>query len=434
MLIGESGIGKSALLANWGKRYRNNHDDVKVLMHFTGASALSGDWMAMLRRIMGELQESFDLQAEIPQDPNELRRAFPDWVSKASQKGKIVLLLDGLDQLEDKQGAQELTWLQFIARNRWHDHLQLYLGKSLDSVKDRGYSCLTIELLTRQEREQVISQFLAQFSKRLNSKQLEKILDNLKTSNPLTLRIMLDELRQFGSFEKLDEVIDRFLEADSINDVLKLVFERFEKDFETERPGLVKDTLCYIWAARQGLSESELLHLLGKADQPLAQGIWSPLHLALEELIESIAGILKYSHQYIRNAVETLYLKTEDEKRAYHHHLAVYFHNQDEFPKRKVVELPWQWQHSKDWQRLYDLLLNPDFFLAQWFISRNDLFTYWVAVEANTDFHREKAYESILERIKNPIGHFLDTDQTSLLNGIAVLLMDTGYLVEALDY
>ena len=32
-----------------------------------------------------------------------------------------------------------------------------------------------------------------------------------------------------------------------------------EHDYERERPGLVRDSMSYLWAARRGLSESELL-------------------------------------------------------------------------------------------------------------------------------------------------------------------------------
>ncbi|MCX5770834.1 MAG: DUF4062 domain-containing protein, partial [Candidatus Hydrogenedentes bacterium] len=54
VLLGESGGGKSALLANWGIRYREAHPDALVIQHYIGASPYSADWAAMLRRILGE--------------------------------------------------------------------------------------------------------------------------------------------------------------------------------------------------------------------------------------------------------------------------------------------------------------------------------------------------------------------------------------------
>ncbi|MHB8806471.1 MAG: DUF4062 domain-containing protein [Anaerolineaceae bacterium] len=434
VLVGEAGIGKTALLANWGLHYRHEHADVKVLMHFIGASTIAGDWAAMLRRIMGELQEQFNLQGEIPEDANALREALPDWLFKASQKGKIVLILDALNQLEDKQGAQELTWLP----QEFPENVQVILstlpGKTFDVVKERGFSILAVEPLTQNEREQFARMFLGQYSKQLNSQQLKKIVDNTKTSNPLALRILLDELRQFGSYEQLDEIIQRFLDANSIIEMLELVFERCENDFETERPDLVKDTLCNIWAARQGLSEAELLDVLGNEEGPLAHGIWSPLHLALGESLVEHSGFINFSHDYLRQAVEKHYLATESEKRNAHIHLANYFHNMAGYPKRKVHELPWQLQQGKEWKRLYDLLADPDYFLVQWPTNRNDLYAYWVVLEENSNLSRVQAYEGVLEKSKDPIYLLLNSKHLSLLNGVSLFFKNTGYPQEAMHF
>ena len=49
-----------------------------------------------------------------------------------------------------------------------------------------------------------------------------------------------------------------------------------------ERPGLVRDAMTFIWAARRGLAETELLDLLGKDGEPLPGAYWVPFHLAAE--------------------------------------------------------------------------------------------------------------------------------------------------------
>ena len=56
VILGESGGGKSALLANWLKHYREAHPDVLILQHYIGATPYSADWAAMLRRLMGEFK------------------------------------------------------------------------------------------------------------------------------------------------------------------------------------------------------------------------------------------------------------------------------------------------------------------------------------------------------------------------------------------
>ena len=425
VVLGESGIGKSALLANWGLKYRKEHPDTLLIMHFIGASAASSDWSAMLRRILSELQERFNIQGELPTDINELRETLPVWLNLAAQKGRVLLILDALNQLEDKQGAQELTWLPVTFPEKVQVILSTLPGKTLDSLIKRGYPVLSVEPLMEQEREEFIHQFLAQYSKQLSSQQMKKIVDDPLFSNPLGLRNLLDELRQFGSFELLDETIQHYLSADSITGLLELIFERCEKDFETERPGLVKDVLCNIWAARQGLSEAELLDLLGDGTKPLAQRIWSPLHLALEESFIEHNGLIVFSHEYIRQAVEKHYLADESEKNSVHKKLADYFYEMPGFSRRKVDELPWQLQRIKEWSRLYAVLAYPAFFMAQWEANQFDLYAYWTFLEENSDFKRVQAYQDVL---KNP----LIPGYKNFLVELSLFFIHTGYLETAM--
>lgn len=84
VVVGDSGSGKSALLANWVLRRHQAHPDGCLIVHFIGASADSSDWQAMLRRVLGELKRRFDIAHDIPDKPDELRAAFANWLHMAS--------------------------------------------------------------------------------------------------------------------------------------------------------------------------------------------------------------------------------------------------------------------------------------------------------------------------------------------------------------
>ena len=86
VVTGESGSGKSALLANWALGYRGAHPGDLVVMHFTGSSPHSSDWAAMLRRIMAELARRFGIGAELPGSAGELRAAFANWLHMAAAR------------------------------------------------------------------------------------------------------------------------------------------------------------------------------------------------------------------------------------------------------------------------------------------------------------------------------------------------------------
>ncbi len=424
LVIGESGSGKSALLANWGMLYRQQHPDEMVLLHFIGATASSGDWAAMLRRIMAEMQEHFTLEGTIPEDENQLRIAFAQWLHKAGAQGKVVLVLDALNQLEDKQGAQELTWLPEKLPVNVNVIASALPGKALQEAQKRGWKTLSIAALDPCEREQLIHAYLAQFSKQLSEDQVQRIAGDALSGSPLALRILLDELRQFGIHEELDRVIERFLQAGSIAAMLDLVLARCEADFEGERPQLVKDALSYLWCARGGLAEAELLDLLGSADSPLPHRIWSPLYLALDSALFVQGGLLNFFHEPIRHAVEKRYLPTASEQHTYHKRLAEYFANRSGIFPRKVFELPWQLTKAQEWQQLYQLLSDMDFFQAVWEQNRFDLKMYWVSIEANSDLRRVDAYREIAE---SPLRFDL-----TIVNWLALLYQESGDLDTAL--
>jgi nephrocystin-3 len=118
VVLGESGVGKSALLANWVQRFRASlpqqaapppppkrslwgrlkkalqssasspiDSPPVVIMHFIGAGPTSADWAAMLRRLLGELQRRFNIQQDIPDQPDALRLAFAKVLNMAAAKG-----------------------------------------------------------------------------------------------------------------------------------------------------------------------------------------------------------------------------------------------------------------------------------------------------------------------------------------------------------
>jgi tetratricopeptide (TPR) repeat protein len=425
VLTGESGSGKSALLANWGLQYQEEHPNELMLMHFIGASADSTDLSRMLRRLMAELKKRFEIPEEIPETEDKLRSAFPNWLFIASAKGKAVLILDGLNQLDNRNNAKELDWLPLELPENVRVLLSTLPGRAMDVIKERNWPTLTIEPLGLKDREQLVGEFLALYSKQLSDENVARIAQDPQSDNPLGLRLLLDELRQFGVYGKeLDAVIDRYLEADSISEMVGMMLERLEHDFETERPKLVHDAMRHLWAARRGLSEVELLDLLGEEGLPLPHRIWSPLSLALENSLVDRGGLLGFSHDYVRQAVEERYLGNEKEKRKAHTTLADYFENFEGTLTRKLDELPWQLAEARAWELLYGLLANLDFFETLYEHSKTDLLTYWAAVEANSDLNRVEAYQVV---VNNPEGVGLH-----MLNWLSLMYMDSGYLEEAM--
>ncbi|HGE73204.1 TPA: DUF4062 domain-containing protein, partial [Candidatus Poribacteria bacterium] len=421
VVIGESGSGKSALLANWALKYRENHPNDLVIMHFIGSSPYSTNWRAMLRRIMGELSRKLEIEMEIPDKPDELRLAFANFLNMASVKGRLVLIIDALNQLEDRDGAPDLVWLPPVIPKNVRMILSSLPGRPLNELNKRGWETLEIKPLDDDERKELITKYLKQYTKSLNKDRIRQIASAEQTANPLFLRALLDELRVFGSHERLDERISYYLSAKDIPDLYERILSRYEEDYERDRKGLVKDAMSLIWASRRGLSEVELMDLLGKDGEPLQRAYWSPLYLASDQSLVSRSGLIGFFHDYLRSAVERKYLKTEDDKRKEHSLLADYFAKQ-KLNARRIDEQPWQLAQAKEWKRLYDLLSDLPFFNSAWEADEFEVKAYWSQIENNSSFHKVEAYKMVIGSPEKYLNY---------VESIAKLFYETGNMEQA---
>lgn len=395
VVLGESGSGKSALLANWALRHRLDHPGTLVLMHFVGASQTSTDLCSMLRRILGELQKRFQLEGEIPDDSEHLQKTFVNWLSMAAARGRVVLVLDALNQLEDWEGTKDLVWLPHTFPSTFKLIVSSLPGQSLQELTRRNWPTLTVKLLNVEERTDLIQAYLSPYTKKLSADRIERISRALPSGNPLYLRALLDELRVFGTHERLDERISHYLSTQTVSELYEKILQRWEEDFERNRPGLVRDAMMVLWAARRGLTELEVVELLGMDGQPIPHAQWSPLFLAAESGLIVRWGLITFSHTYLRNAVEHRYLPDDLSKQLAHRRLADYF-DQEDVTVRQVDELPWQLCALNDWKGLAEQLADPVFLEVAWQTNRYDVRSYWARIEINSDFRLLEAYDPIL--------------------------------------
>jgi tetratricopeptide (TPR) repeat protein len=422
VVIGQSGLGKSALLANWALEYRDRHPEKLVLLHFIGSTPQSADWAAMLRRILDEFRRRLNIEVSIPDTADALRTTFCRALRMASATGPVVLVLDALNQLENREGALELVWLPAEIPSTIRLIASTVSGQQLTELKRRGCSVLQIEPLTVNERTELIGRYLKQDGRELSPARVYRIASAEQASNPLYLRSLLDELRLFGLHETLESRIEYYLKARDPAELFEKILKRYEEDYESERPGLVRQAMSSLWATRQGLSQVELLEVLGSIGKPLPCAYWSPLHLSAERALVNRSGLLYFAHHYMRDAVQKTWLATEDEQRESHRRLAEYFQRLPTGP-RKVDELPWQLKEAQEWATLSKLLVQSDFLIALRERSHWDLQEYWTAVEQNSPFRLVSSYADVLAQP--------EMYPTEALV-VSVLLGNRGYTTEAL--
>jgi nephrocystin-3 len=386
VLLGGSGSGKSTLLANWIERWRVNYPEDYLIQHYIGSTPDSADHWRLMRRLISEIKRWTGDPEEVPHTHDELLKTFSVWLAKARSKAehdgvRCILVLDALNQLEDQDRAKLLGWLPVHSLAGPLRVITATLpGETLHVVEQRGWTSLKVEPLTTDERRRMIAAYLARFSKKLDQPRIDRLAAAPAVANPLYLKILLDELRVSGSHERLDERLNIYLAAPDIPSLLKIVLARYQRDYERDRPGLVGEALGLIWAARRGLSESELLELLRPPDQPqLPTATWAPLRAALEDMLVDRGGFLNFAHDFLRTAVQTAFVADEDRQDEYRLRLAGYFEMQP-ISARNCDELPWLLWETESFSRLRASLLDIDRFLHIHQRDREELMRYWVGL------------------------------------------------------
>ncbi len=426
VVLGESGGGKSALLANWAHNWARQHKETPVLVHFIGASPDSANWMAMLRRLLGEFQRRFSVQIEIPGQADALRMAFANALHMVAAHGRLILVLDALNQIEDRDGAPDLVWLPPIIPADVRLVVSTLPGRSWENLKKRGWPVLFVEPLAMPEREELITKYLARHAKALSLETARRITVAPQTGNGLYLSTLLNELRQLGNHEELEKRIDWYLEAANPIELFRKVIQRWEQDYGKPEPAcenIVRESLVRLWAARRGLSETELLESIGAAGSPLPRALWSPLYLAAGDALVNRGGLLTFAHDFLREAVLEGYLPTAGDQLRAHLKLAAYFHAQPQDP-RQLEELPRQWQEAGEWQGLAGLLAQPANFRALWIKDEFEMKAYWAQIETHSVLEMEEVFSAVIQH---------PARNANFAWMVGSLLADTGKLEAALE-
>jgi len=121
LIKGESGTGKSALLSNWLHRRERNATRSKtssplgeefLFWHAVGCSRQSMNVNFLIRRLIVDLKNRFELARDIPMSQERLSWELPRFLELAAKKGRVIIVIDGLNRLVNNDNGEDgLTWL-----------------------------------------------------------------------------------------------------------------------------------------------------------------------------------------------------------------------------------------------------------------------------------------------------------------------------------
>ncbi|HIP13485.1 MAG TPA: tetratricopeptide repeat protein [Arcobacter sp.] len=363
LLYGESGYGKSALITNYFSAFKKKHKEYFIIEHYIGgAGELSNDFYQMLRRVMLEIKEEFNLSDDVPTDNETILNEFTEWLHKV--KRKTIIVFDGYTQIEDE------------VKGRF---LEFYLANSYDNVKlivtaiDSNYKIENkqqINKLTIDEKKDFIKTYLDIYGKHL-SYDVNKLINHSQVDNTLFLRTLLEEIRLLGQFETVGEDIANYLKSKDVKELFVKIFARYERDYDTN---LVKEIISLIHISRDGLNENNLLEMI-EQHKRVDRYEFYPILLVLEEHLIDRNGLYTFSHDYIKEAVEEKYVWSDEVKNDYRRKLINYFENQD-IDLQRVRELPFQLIECRDQNGLYRSFMDIDFFVRVQEMDEYELLKY----------------------------------------------------------
>ena len=307
-----------------------------------------------------------------------LLRDFPRRLALARAERPLLLFLDALDQLSDQNAARTLNWLP----QQLPPHVRLVVSTLPDSAPSlavlRGRypenSFIELTGLESHEGRELLTLWLKADGRTLQPSQRREIMQHFsRCPLPLWLKLAAAEASQWRSFDSISGL------ALTVPLMIRKLFARLSRP-AAHGSNLVSRSLGLIRAARNGLTESELLDVLSR-DKDFFDGflrqakfrpperrlpfvVWSRLFFDLEPYLTERhadgASLLAFFHRQFGEVVDRTFLGPADAIER-HASLARYFASQPNqfgqggravFNGRKVAEMPYQQHQARMWRQL----------------------------------------------------------------------------------
>uniref|UniRef100_H2Y0Z1 Uncharacterized protein n=1 Tax=Ciona intestinalis TaxID=7719 RepID=H2Y0Z1_CIOIN len=295
--FGESGRGKTALMAKLVDSRRNMSSNESLVYRFLGTSPHSSNIHSVLQSITLQICELIPtpppLYHEL-QNFTSLVMKFNEVLDTASaviSRGdtqthlgeKLIIFLDSLDQLSELDGAH-----RFLCNNRLNwlpKHLPPHVHIILSTLPDLNLGILDtlhrtlpssnfteVTDLDRETGCEILNTWLKDSGRTLSQPQHDFVMDAfVKSPQPLYLKLAFDEARLWKSYT---DVSSLYL-GKSAKEAISLFFKRLEN---THGELFVARSIGYLVASRNGLGEAELNDLLSLDNEVLdcSYRHWSP--------------------------------------------------------------------------------------------------------------------------------------------------------------
>jgi WD40 repeat protein len=373
VITGDSGSGKSALIARFTEEAVHKHPDWLIIPHFVGASPSSTNIRQTLRKLCRQLNQILGIEEAVPEEYKELAQLFPELLQRASEIHRILFIIDALNQLEKTDNAHTLRWVPQELPQNVKLVVSTLASEALDTLKSWRIQPRFEDLsgLTESEVREFVESYLKEIRKEFPKPEIrDAFYEKVKAGNPLYILVALEELRVFPVYEEVGKRVASL--PDTVPELFAQVLERVEGDFS---PPLVQDFLSLIACGRQGMIGEELQTLLKgytpvvNPDAPpskLPDMLFARLRRAFSAYLFERSGVIDLFHAQLKEAVGKRYLADEPDRDKVHRVISAYFEQRWTEPYlRALDELPHQLTKAKDWDGVEQILCDLKFIEAK---------------------------------------------------------------------
>ncbi|KAH9492087.1 hypothetical protein Btru_029459 [Bulinus truncatus] len=363
---GPSGWGKTTLICKLILHEVKSGSN--VFYHLVGTTPSSIQVNNFLTRLLNTLlpdptdEEKSLIDSENIEDLQELlKQALNSYRQKKSQK--LFLIIDGLDEFDSSEIYKHLSWLPPYFPSNIHcivttDHHPPTTARLYEYPVYK----MTLQSMTSEDLSSLAVKYLADFNKRLDPNQLNRVITNTKADNPLWVMLMAEELRVFGDFRSMDSRIDNF--PDNMPGFLVQIIDRLTREDDDNQ--VIKKVLCLTACSKHGLPLDHILKICGniQTKEELAPMHWAKARRALKPYLR-VSGhgedLLSFSHQAMLMAVRNHLLPSDLESTPWHVILADFYQFWFDDVKAKCYHLPYHLEAAMLKKRLVDFLQqDPD--------------------------------------------------------------------------
>ena len=272
---GESGSGKSALLAKAIEECKSRIAEPQLVYRFIGATPASSDGRSLLESLCRQVTRIYEAdEATIPTEYRELVKDFGERLKLATAQKPLIVFLDALDQLSDADHSRNLIWLPAELPANVRFVVSTLPGECKAALERKLPSSLVkLEPMPRDEADELLEAWLTEAGRTLQPPQRNELLGKFAHSArppdeggsakkdehgmPLYLKLGFEEASRWKSYTPAVE-----LEPD-IPGIIRQLFGRLSLD-ANHGAVIVARSLGYLAAAKSGLSEDELLDVLAR--------------------------------------------------------------------------------------------------------------------------------------------------------------------------